>query len=110
MAFPAQENQWVLYHGLRPRWGKEIGVGLTLSIFGAPPTHIFGPEGVNDLDATAVTVTFTANPLRSATTEPPETFALGTVSVLVPRRWTFETGIPNSRLTTWILREFLLKH
>lgn len=60
---------------------------------------------VNDVDATAVTLTFTASPLRSATTEPPETFALGTVSVLVPRRWTSDSGTPNSRLATWVLEE-----
>lgn len=32
-------------------------------------------------------------------------FALGTVSVLVPRRWMLDNGILNSRLATWILEE-----
>lgn len=59
-------------------------------------THIFGPDRVSDLDATAVITTFTANPLRSATIEPPEKFVLGTVSVLVPCRWTLASGILNS--------------
>jgi len=48
----------------------------------------------------ALSSTFTASPLRSATTEPPEAFVLGTVSVLVPRRWTLDIGILSSRLTT----------
>lgn len=51
-------------------------------------------------DVIAASSTFTANPLRSATTEPPDALVLGTVSVLVPRRWTLDIGIFNSRLTT----------
>ena len=49
--------------------------------------------------------TFSANPLKSATREAPEGFVLGMVSVLVPRRWILDSGILNSRLTTWILEE-----
>ena len=68
-------------------------------------THRFCPAGADDWQSTARTFTFTASPLRSATTDPPETFALGTVSVLVPRRWTLDIGILNSRLATWISEE-----
>lgn len=63
-------------------------------------THVFGPGGVSDLDATAMILTFIANPFRSATREAPEKLVLGTVSVLVPRRWTLDNGIFNSRLAT----------
>lgn len=61
--------------------------------------HRSDPEGLVN-DATLGGFTFTANPLRSATTDPPEALVLGTVSVLVPRRWTLDIGILSSRLTT----------
>lgn len=63
------------------------------------------PGGAEGLGAAAVTFTFTARPLTSATTDPPEEFVLGTVSVLVPRRWMLDIGIFSSRLTTCMLEE-----
>lgn len=59
----------------------------------------FGPEGLMT-DVALAGFTFTASPLKSATKDAPEALALGTVSVLVPRRWTLDIGILNSRLTT----------
>lgn len=107
MAFPAQ-SAWNCTtetgKDFPPRGcGEGIRAGLIPSIFQVPPRT--GPGGADDLDGTAMPLTFTASPLRSATTEPPETFALGTVSVLVPRRWTLDSGILNSRLATWSLEE-----
>lgn len=81
----------------RRECGKEIRAGLILLSSSL--------DEVNDLGATAMTFTFTANPLRSATTDPPEILALGMVSVLVPRRWMLDNGILNSRLATWVLEE-----
>lgn len=66
---------------------------------------------MRDLEVIAASLTLTASPLSSAVTEPPVPLVLGTVSVLVPRRWIFDIGIFSSRLTTWVWEEsFLFKH
>lgn len=108
--FPAQEGSWIVPHTEPDTEGKHIFLTVwegdknwINSQHLLSSTHV--PGEANDLDAIAMIFTFTANPLRSTTTEPPEIFVLGTVSVLVPCRWILDMGILNSRLTTWILEE-----
>lgn len=93
------QNCWVL----RPCWVCVPALPCTEQTwemsFSSVSSHGSDPEGLVN-DATLAGFTLTANPLRSATTDPTEALVLGTVSVLVPRRWTLDIGILNSRLTT----------
>ena len=92
-----------------PTWGKAQfsprGVGRRQELDGFSTSPELQPWWGSWSRPQWMIFTFTANPLRSATTEPPEGFVLGMVSVLVPRRWILDSGIFNSRLTTWILEE-----
>lgn len=92
-----------------PTWGKAQfsprGVGRRQKLDGFSTSPELQPWWGSWSRPQWMIFTFTANPLRSATTEPPEGFVLGMVSVLVPRRWILDSGIFNSRLTTWILEE-----